>query len=538
MSSSIRESPTRTGFRSTSCAADTARSSRSPRRSRPNASFARTPISPRFRDLRRACQASRFWAVDTSVSSRESCRRSGEQRRLSPAVLSGTRPARPGNRAGANVADVAVPEGSRRFRSSSTWSSPVASSRNTARPTSWSPTMSSRTCPTCMASSRRCEACRPRGPRRDRGAVSSAVRRRCGVRHDLPRAPLLLQRQLTAAGSAGARPTVRQVERLDVHGGSLRIHASTTGAADPSVDRLIAEESSWGVDDAGRFERFATAVDALRDEVHDLVARLVESGATLGAYGAAAKGVVLANVCKLDAELVSFVVDRNPHKQGRLLPGVGIPILPPVALHEEQPDYCLLFAWNLAAEIAEQQAAYVAPAAGSPRPSQPPASSQHDLPRNLSGGRVHRRADSVQTTSAGSSRARSVQLCSRDKARGHRRRVQRRVQPPPRDAARPSLSACSTRGGKAIRCTRGSVYDVAVDLRPRSRTHLRWTAVELRPTTSSPSTSTPAAPMAISRSPTIRSSSTRSPSSTSPGLQQACAGTIRRSASSGPPNRT
>jgi SAM-dependent methyltransferase len=154
--------------------------------------------------------------------------------------------------------------------------------------------------------------------------------------------------------------TVRRVERLDVHGGSLRIHASATGAADPSVDRLVAEEATWGIHDAGRFEAFARAVEALRGDVHDLVARLVESGATFGAYGAAAKGVVLANVCELDAELVRFVVDRNPHKQGKLLPGVGIPILPPVALRAKQPDYCLLFAWNLADEIAEQQAAYVA----------------------------------------------------------------------------------------------------------------------------------------------------------------------------------
>ena len=154
--------------------------------------------------------------------------------------------------------------------------------------------------------------------------------------------------------------TVRRVERLDVHGGSLRIHASATGEADPSVDRLIAEESNWGVDDAERFEAFAKAVDTLRVEVHDLVAQLAESGAMIGAYGAAAKGVVLANVCELGAELVSFVVDRNPHKQGKLLPGVGIPILPPAALLAEQPDYCLLFAWNLADEIAEQQAAYLA----------------------------------------------------------------------------------------------------------------------------------------------------------------------------------
>jgi len=154
--------------------------------------------------------------------------------------------------------------------------------------------------------------------------------------------------------------TLRRVERLDVHGGSLRIHGAATGAVDPSVGRLIAEESAWGVGDAKRFEDFAAAVDTLRREVHRLVTQLVESGARVAAYGAAAKGVVLANVCKLDAELVDFVVDRNPHKQGKFLPGVGIPVRPPGALRAAQPDYCLLFAWNLTDEIAEQQAAYLA----------------------------------------------------------------------------------------------------------------------------------------------------------------------------------
>jgi SAM-dependent methyltransferase len=154
--------------------------------------------------------------------------------------------------------------------------------------------------------------------------------------------------------------TVGSVERLDVHGGSVRVHAAATGPADASVERLLAEESAWGVADARRFAGFARAVDAVRREVHALVMELVDSGATVAAYGAAAKGVVLANVCNLDTDLVAFVVDRNPHKQGKLLPGVGIPVRHPDALRAEQPGYCLLFAWNLADEIAEQQAAYVA----------------------------------------------------------------------------------------------------------------------------------------------------------------------------------
>jgi SAM-dependent methyltransferase len=153
---------------------------------------------------------------------------------------------------------------------------------------------------------------------------------------------------------------VRRVERLAVHGGSLRIHAATSDDRDDTVAKLLDEELTWGVGDPRRFALFAADVDSLRREVHVLVTELAGSGATMAAYGAAAKGVVLANTCGLDARLISFVVDRNPHKQGKLLPGVGIPVRPPNALLAERPDYCLLFAWNLADEIAQQQAAYVA----------------------------------------------------------------------------------------------------------------------------------------------------------------------------------
>jgi hypothetical protein len=154
--------------------------------------------------------------------------------------------------------------------------------------------------------------------------------------------------------------TVRRVEQLDVHGGSLRVHAARGVVEESGVRRLLAAEEAWGVQSSSRFEDFAGAVASLRREVHELVAELAGSGATVAAYGAAAKGVVLANVCGLNAELIRFVVDRNPLKQGKLLPGVGIPVLAPEKLRTEQPDYCILFAWNLADEIAEQQAEYIA----------------------------------------------------------------------------------------------------------------------------------------------------------------------------------
>jgi C-methyltransferase C-terminal domain/Putative zinc binding domain/Methyltransferase domain len=148
------------------------------------------------------------------------------------------------------------------------------------------------------------------------------------------------------------------VERLTVHGGSLRVRVTRSGAVSEAVETLLADEAEWGVGNPARFRRFAGDVEQLRADLHDLVAGLASSGAVVAAYGAAAKGVVLANTCGLDADLIGFVVDRNPHKQGKLLPGVRIPILEPETLEREQPDYCLLFAWNLADEVMAQQAGY------------------------------------------------------------------------------------------------------------------------------------------------------------------------------------
>jgi SAM-dependent methyltransferase len=152
--------------------------------------------------------------------------------------------------------------------------------------------------------------------------------------------------------------TILEVERLSIHGGSLRICASASGTPLPAVAKLLAEERDWGVGNAGRFKTFAMTARSVQRELRELVVELVEAGATVAAYGAAAKGVVLANLCGLDAQLICFVVDRNPHKQGLLLPGVRTPIAPPERLARERPDYCLLYAWNLTEEIVAQQAGY------------------------------------------------------------------------------------------------------------------------------------------------------------------------------------
>jgi hypothetical protein len=151
-----------------------------------------------------------------------------------------------------------------------------------------------------------------------------------------------------------------RVREIPIHGGSLRLYAAPAGSrpVEASVESLAAREAADGVADGSAYRGFARRVKALRAELVALLDRLQAEGASLAAYGAAAKGTTLLNYCGIGAERIRFVADRSPHKQGRLVPGVRIPIAPPERLLEERPDYCLLLAWNLADEILEQQAEY------------------------------------------------------------------------------------------------------------------------------------------------------------------------------------
>ena len=154
--------------------------------------------------------------------------------------------------------------------------------------------------------------------------------------------------------------TVIDVEQLPIHGGSLRVLARADGArAAERVAALLAEEEAWGVAAADRYAAFARETDALRGAIATFAKGLVSDGAQIVGYGAAAKAVVLSNACGLDASLVEYVVDRNPYKQGKLLPGVRIPVRPPEALLDMRPDYVLLFVWNIASEVIDQQRAFV-----------------------------------------------------------------------------------------------------------------------------------------------------------------------------------
>jgi hypothetical protein len=149
------------------------------------------------------------------------------------------------------------------------------------------------------------------------------------------------------------------VERVPIHGGSLRLWVSHAGApVKPAVAALLAEERNQGMIRREYYLSFATRVSALRDELTGELHRLRREGSRIAAYGAAAKGAVLLNFAQIRSDVIEFVADRSPHKQGRSLPGVRIPVRAPSALLEDRPDYLLLLAWNFEDEIRAQQAEY------------------------------------------------------------------------------------------------------------------------------------------------------------------------------------
>jgi hypothetical protein len=151
------------------------------------------------------------------------------------------------------------------------------------------------------------------------------------------------------------------VERVPIHGGSLLLQVARREAARPampSIAALLDEERQRGMETAAFYRGFAGRVLQLKDKLRALLADLKAKGKRIAAYGAAAKGSTLLNTFGIGAETLEFVADRSTHKQGRLMPGVRIPIVPSERLSKSMPDYTLLLTWNFADEILRQQAEY------------------------------------------------------------------------------------------------------------------------------------------------------------------------------------
>jgi SAM-dependent methyltransferase len=150
---------------------------------------------------------------------------------------------------------------------------------------------------------------------------------------------------------------VVDVDRLATHGGSLRLylrHAGEGAVPGDAVADLRREEEAFGL---GRLETYLGFAEAVAEVKRDLLEFLIAArreGRRVVGYGAPAKGNTLLNYCGVRGDLLDYTVDRSPHKQGRFLPGVHLPIHAPERIYEDRPDYVLILPWNLRDEIVGQ----------------------------------------------------------------------------------------------------------------------------------------------------------------------------------------
>jgi len=152
--------------------------------------------------------------------------------------------------------------------------------------------------------------------------------------------------------------SVFDVETLPTHGGSLRVYAQRTDTGghqtSDNVIKILDQEKSAGMSSVDFYVGFQDKADRVKN---DFISFLIEAKCTdktVAGYGAAAKGNTLINYAGVRQDLLSYVVDLNPAKQDKFLPGSRIPIVGEKYIRETQPDYVVIFPWNLRSEVVEQ----------------------------------------------------------------------------------------------------------------------------------------------------------------------------------------
>jgi 2-polyprenyl-3-methyl-5-hydroxy-6-metoxy-1,4-benzoquinol methylase len=155
--------------------------------------------------------------------------------------------------------------------------------------------------------------------------------------------------------------TVFDVEEHPTHGGSLRVFAQRTDTCKQPINDRVAKmlrtEDAMGIQTEKYYLAFQARAEKVKDDFINFLAEAKRQGKTVAAYGAAAKGNTLMNFAELGSDLIQYVVDKNPAKQGKFMPGSRIPIVSPEALRSPRPDYLVILPWNIAEEVTQQNAA-------------------------------------------------------------------------------------------------------------------------------------------------------------------------------------
>jgi SAM-dependent methyltransferase len=153
---------------------------------------------------------------------------------------------------------------------------------------------------------------------------------------------------------------VWRVEQLKTHGGSLRVyacHADDTRADDASLERVRALENERGIMQLDTYRNFQGRVNVAKNGLLRFLLDCKDAGLKIGAYGAAAKGNTLLNYAGIKPDLLPYVCDAAPSKQGKFMPGSHIPIISPAELARAKPDVVLILPWNISDEVVAQQTA-------------------------------------------------------------------------------------------------------------------------------------------------------------------------------------
>ncbi len=152
--------------------------------------------------------------------------------------------------------------------------------------------------------------------------------------------------------------SVFDVEELPTHGGSLRIYAhhsdDSSKTLNVRVEDLREREAKAGFAGFDHYLNFAQQVADTKRKLLSFLVAAKNEGKSIVGYGAPAKGNTLLNYCGIRGDMIDYTVDRSPHKQGQLLPGVRIPIHPPDVIKQTKPDYVLILPWNIKDEVIQQ----------------------------------------------------------------------------------------------------------------------------------------------------------------------------------------
>jgi methylation protein EvaC len=167
-----------------------------------------------------------------------------------------------------------------------------------------------------------------------------------------------------SVGSAFGRHGLELVDVLPqvTHGGSMRYVLAPKGSrpVSPNVHALREKERSQGLDKEGTFAQFRKNCESSRDALKKALELLKSRGKRVAGYGATSKSTTVLNYCGITRDLIPYICDTTPIKQGKLSPGMHIPIKPYEAFKSDYPEYAVLFAWNHKSEILQKEQEYTA----------------------------------------------------------------------------------------------------------------------------------------------------------------------------------